>query len=378
MNSKERMLVALHGGTPDRLPASVHQWQKYHLDTCLGGISDLEAFKMFGLDASIQYFGEMGQFSQDTGHRYSPGATYVRYESPEWREEVKVVRDEPDDRVYHHTVTTPLGALTYKTAGNRMTTWISEYMLKQDDDLRRIRYLPVPELNRQAVARVYDSVGDAGILRGFVWGDQAGCWQHACCLIDVQDLILACYDKPDWVHELLGILLEKKLRFVDGMKGARFDVIETGGGAGSSTVISPKIHEQFCLPYDRQVHDAVHAVDDYLITYHTCGGARGIEDLIVANGCDISETMPPLSIGGNHEPWEMKAKIGKRVALIGGMDQFNTLTTGTREEIRAAVHMLFEKVGYEGGYVMSCADHFFETPSENLRAYGEAARECVY
>ncbi len=45
MNSKERMVLALNREKPDRLPASVHQWQGYHLDTYMGGISDLEAFK---------------------------------------------------------------------------------------------------------------------------------------------------------------------------------------------------------------------------------------------------------------------------------------------------------------------------------------------
>ena len=32
------------------------------------------------------------------------------------------------------------------------------------------------------------------------------------------------------------------------LAGARFDLIETGGGAASSTVISPKIFEEFVLP----------------------------------------------------------------------------------------------------------------------------------
>ncbi len=44
MNSKERMLISLHGGKPDRLPVTVHQWQQYHLDTYMGGVSPLEAF----------------------------------------------------------------------------------------------------------------------------------------------------------------------------------------------------------------------------------------------------------------------------------------------------------------------------------------------
>ena len=148
MKSKERMLIALGGGTPDRLPVSVHQWQKYHLDTYLGGISALDAFRMFGMDASLQYFGEMGQLSQDTGRRYAAGATYVRYDSPEWREDVKVISDDPDDRVYHNTVTTPAGTLTYKTAGNRKTTWITEYLVKQ-----RRRHRADSQVHARAAAR---------------------------------------------------------------------------------------------------------------------------------------------------------------------------------------------------------------------------------
>ncbi|MGC8778161.1 MAG: uroporphyrinogen decarboxylase family protein, partial [Candidatus Caldatribacteriaceae bacterium] len=204
-----------------------------------------------------------------------------------------------------------------------------------------------------------------------------GCWQHAACLIDINELILRTFDKPDWVHELLSILLAKKLQFVESMKGAKFDLIETGGGSASSTLISPKLHEEFCLPYDQKLHQALHDLG-FRITYHTCGGTRGIEELIVANGTDASETLAPVSIGGNQEPWEFKQKIGNRLALIGGMDQFNVLTSGTKEEIRKMVFTLFEKVGHEGGYILSCADHFFDTPPENLKVYAEAARECVY
>ncbi len=44
MTSKERMLRVLGREKPDRLPVTVHQWQHYHLDTCLGGMRALEAF----------------------------------------------------------------------------------------------------------------------------------------------------------------------------------------------------------------------------------------------------------------------------------------------------------------------------------------------
>ena len=161
------------------------------------------------------------------------------------------------------------------------------------------------------------------------------------------------------------------------MKGAKFDLVETGGGAGSSTVISPKIFQEFCLPYDRQMHDALHDLG-FKVTYHTCGGTLGIEEGIVATGADVSETLAPPSVGGNQEPWEFKERIGNRVVLIGGLDQFNILTSGSKETIREKVFELFDKVGRNGGYICSTSDHFFETPVVNLVALAGAARECVY
>jgi hypothetical protein len=373
MTSKERMLRALAREKPDRLPVTVHQWQQYHLDTYLGGMDALAAFKHCGMDASIQYFEAMGQF-------WIPNAEKFLISTPDWREEVEVIKDDPDDKLLNHTITTPGGCLTYKTGGNRTTTWITEYLIKRHEDVELIeKYMPVAKLNQSAIAAEYDRIGDAGILRGFVWGDQAGCWQHACCLMSEEELILECLDHPDWVHRLLRALLERKLRFIEeSLVGAKFDLIETGGGAGSDTVISPTLHREFCLPYDRQIHDALHHAG-HRATYHTCGGMMHILDLIVANGADASETLSPPGVGGNiTEPAKVRAVLGGKLAMIGGMDQFNILTSGSHQAIRAETHRLFEGFGPAGGYICSASDHFFETPVENLRMFAAAARECVY
>ena len=194
MNSKERMLTALHKGKPDRLPVSVHQWQQYHLDVYL--------------EASLHW-----RLSRNRGwtHRSSiSGRGPVGRKAPwTWRKPHGQIggtsrgsqRRSGQHRVERHRRHAE-GKLTYKTAGNRLTTWITEYMIKQDEDIELIRrYMPVPALDLKPVSALYDRIGDKGILRGFVWGDQASCWQHAACLMDVQDLIMRCYDKPDWITD---------------------------------------------------------------------------------------------------------------------------------------------------------------------------------
>ena len=125
------------------------------------------------------------------------------------------------------------------------------------------------------------------------------------------------------------------------------------------------------------MHDALHELG-FKISYHTCGGTLGIEELLVANGCDASETLAPVSMGSNQEPWDFKAKVGDRLALIGGIDQYGTLIDGKPEQVREKVLELFEKGGQDGGYICGPSDHFFETELDNLKAFAAAARECTY
>lgn len=373
MTPKERLLRALNLEKPDRLPATVHQWQQFHLDTYMGGISPLEAFKLTGLDAQIQYYADMGL-------SWTTDAKQNALQTGEWREDIEVIKNDPDDRILHHTITTPEGTLTYKTGGDRKTTWVNEYIIKKHEDIELLRkYMPIPKLNKESIVKEYDAVGDAGILRGFVWGDQAGCWQHACCLYPAEDLIVEAMDNPDWVHALMKLLLEKKLRFIEeSLDGAKFDLIETGGGSASDTLISPKLHAEFCLPYDRQMHAALRAAGQRS-TYHICGGMMFILDLLLQNGADASETLAPPGVGGNViDPAEVRTAFAGRRAMIGGMDQFNVLTTGTPAQIRAETRRLFEGFGRDGGYICAASDHFFETPVEHLKAFAEAVRECVY
>lgn len=361
MTSKERMLLALHREVPDRVPATVHQWQPYHLERYLDGIDALAAFKRFGLDAALTC------------------APIIETQSADWQITTTESRNADGNRVFRTTITTPDGALTQTAEQNAQTIWLTEHLIKNRDDVDLIdRYMPVPTLDRDAVTREYERLGDDGILRGFVWGYQGGCWQHAAGIFGLEPLIMAALDEPDWVHHFLSVLQGKKLRFIErSMAGARYDLIETGGGAASSTCISPELHREFCFPYDRQQHDALHAIG-LPVVYHTCGGMMPLLETIVENGCDASETLTPPGMGGDARHAEIKQRVGDQLCLIGGLNQFEVLDTGTPQQIRAEVLRLFAELGPGGGYMMSPSDHFFETPPASLQAYADAARECRY
>jgi len=157
MTSKERMMRALNGEKPDRLPVSLHQWQQYHLDKYLDGMSDLDAFEKFGFDAQAQYFGDVGQTQIESAA--------LKSSTENWKIEPEVISSDPDNRAVNYTIHTPQGTLTYKSAGDRKTTWVTEYMVKQDEDIRLIgKYMPVPTLSLKPVSKLYDQLGDRGFM----------------------------------------------------------------------------------------------------------------------------------------------------------------------------------------------------------------------
>lgn len=365
MTSKERMLVALARGKPDRMPVTIHQWQPYHLNKFMGGVDQLTAFQIVGLDASY------------LAH------PVCRDNSPHWQYRCAEAGHQGNETLTRHWIQTPEGQLTWLTGSNEYTIYHVEHIIKSERDAEMfLRYWPPARLDRAQLAREYDRVGDAGIVRGFVdMFAQPGCWQEFCEMVGTQEAIFWAMDKPEFVHWFLDQMTQRKLEYIyRELPGAKYDLIEHGGGAASSTVISPAMFDEFCVPYDRRIITALHELG-YRVVYHTCGGMMAILEHLPQNGCDASETLSPPGVGGDIRPEDrdtVREVLGSKVALIGGLDQGRILTEGTPAEIRVETVALFQTFGKNGGYICSASDHFFHTPVENLKAFARAGQECRY
>ena len=359
-------MVALEGGVPDRLPVTVHQWQAYQLNHRMGGVDQLEAYKMCGLDASVCMYEVMS----------------LR-KSPDWLIENHDLGEIGGERHTRITVQTPEGDLTWVEATNPYTTYRTEHAVKTEEDaLRFVKYYPGLEVDRARLREWYDRTGDHGIVRGFcTFYAQAGPWQELCEMVGTQEAIYWAMDNPDLVHELLETMTQQKERDIhENMPGLQYDLIECGGGAASSSVISPAMFQEFCMPYDRRINVALRE-EGFKSVYHTCGGMMALLDIILENETDASETLSPPGVGGDITPdlrSVVKEKLGRKIPLIGGVDQLHLLEKGTPEQIAADVRHCFETFGAGGGYICSASDHFFDAPVENIRALAEAAHACVY
>lgn len=365
MTPRERLLTAMERGKPDRLPVQVHNWMPYYLNTYLGGCNAYEAYRRFDMDYVIYI---------------DPIYIYAEKDLANWvRERKDLGLNESGCRCWAETITTPEGALTVKGAYNDITAWETEPLIKNKADFELFRkYSPVPvKLDFAPVIQAKDKIGDKGMTRCCLWGHgQSGPWQSFCCLVGTQEAIFFAIDEPEWVHYVEQALTDRQLRVIEMMNGMPIDLVETGGGAGSNTVISPAMHKEFCTPYDKQQHDALHR-NGTKVVYHLCGGLMQQLDNVIANGTDGLETMTPPGMGGDCDLAECARRVGDKLFFVGGFDQNQGFEHGTPERAKKLVFECHAACP-NGGYICSPSDHFFHGDPANVQAFVDAAKECLY
>jgi uroporphyrinogen decarboxylase len=366
MTSRERMLTALSNARPDRLPCQVHGWMEYYLKKYLGTMDWMEANDRFGFDHAIYI---------------SPDYVYSDKDMANWKVTMKDL-GVLEDGYFHSTETieTPDGTLSVHRSRNEITQWDLQPLVKNWDEFKIwAKWRPVPikaDFTHMLAAK--EKLGDKGIIRVHPFSaGQGSPWQSLCILMGTEESIFAAHDEPDMTHEALEAILQMTLKSAELWKGIPGDMIETGGGAGSNTVISPKMFREFCLPYDKRQNAAFHDCG-LKIVYHLCGGLMHQMEMVAESGADGLETMTPRSMGGDCDLAEASRRVGDKLFFIGGFDQNAGFEKGTPETARRLVHQCFEATRDHAGYIVAPSDHFFHGDPANLKAFCDAAKECIY
>jgi uroporphyrinogen-III decarboxylase len=196
-------------------------------------------------------------------------------------------------------------------------------------------------------------------------------------MIGTEPAIMLGMDEPETLHHILEAIVRRTLRVTEMWAGTPADMVEVGGGAGSSTVISPTFYREFGLPYDRRQNAAFHELGIKVVN-HFCGGLMPMLDLVVESGADGLETMTPAAMGGDCDLREASRRVGDKLFFIGGFDQNAGFERGTPETARKLVRACFEATLDHAGYILCPSDHFFRGDPACLAAFAEEARQCVY
>ena len=135
-----------------------------------------------------------------------------------------------------------------------------------------------------------------------------------------------------------------------------------------------QIYEEFVLPYEEVVVEAIHAAGKKAYT-HTCGAIGDRLELMQATGIDGIDTMDPPPLGDT-ELADAKARVGSKLFLKGNINSVNVLLKGTYEQCRASALDRLQAAKAGGGYILSSACSVApHVPPGNLAALVDEAEE---
>jgi MtaA/CmuA family methyltransferase len=175
----------------------------------------------------------------------------------------------------------------------------------------------------------------------------------------VESMFLDLIDAPQMYTGPAEIIIENQIRFARAQVTAGADMIGIGDSVAS--LISPKMYEQFVLPLEKRLVDAIHDAGA-TARLHVCGDISKSVALMARTGCDVIDIdwMVPLD--------ETRAAVGPNVTLAGNFDPSAVLLQGTPQEVAAAARRNIEMGGPRFILQPGC-EVPPGTPEANIRAF---------
>jgi uroporphyrinogen decarboxylase len=180
---------------------------------------------------------------------------------------------------------------------------------------------------------------------------------------------LALYDQPDLVDEVLHRYATWSAAVMKNVCAMGFDFVWTADDIAFKTglLLSPKMFRERILPHVRKVAENV----TLPWIFHSDG-----------NLWEVMDDLLDLGISGLHpiEPdamdiREVKQKLGRRICLVGNVN-VNTLSAGTPEQVAEEVRGLLRDLAPGGGYILSSGNSLASyCKIENVRAMVETLRK---
>ena len=369
MTSRERILTAIGGGTPDRVPVVARMWKFLR-----------------------KYYGDIpGELNRLLRMREEFGNDIVAYaaqpplpcHSPllkPWRDDVEVEGSEwvsGGMTWYERTIHTPAGDLhdlkrrMIVKEGSGAGPEIVEPLVKDfKSELPRMRYMMAdPKTIDLAQWRRYERrIGE----RGVVFASMMSCID---CreVLKQQDMLMLYHDDREAFREIVRIGGEAMMAETKRVLDAGMRVIKTWWFyASPSAGWSPKIYEDMFLPWAVKQVELVHSYDGAVYIYYDDGRMKKFIDMYVDAGIDVLMTLAPPPLG-DADPDDVKGRFGDRVCLMGGFDAVNEVWRSTPDDIRETVRRRLDVYKPDGAYIMDGSNSLvYETPVGNVKAFVEA------
>jgi uroporphyrinogen decarboxylase len=187
-----------------------------------------------------------------------------------------------------------------------------------------------------------------------VWGCGGAFWQAAWQIVGFDDYMMKTVTDLDFCRRVTEYLAAPQVVAAE-MACERYPFIFYGIGDNIATTrgpfINPDTLKELWCPWAKKVFDIARA-SDIPVFLNTDGKIDWILDDLVEMGVDA---LNPIDPHGN-DIFEVKAKYGDKLCLMGGIGQHWPLSVGTEKEVEEDVRHCIERLRGDGGYVV-CSSH---------------------
>lgn len=181
------------------------------------------------------------------------------------------------------------------------------------------------------------------------------------------DLFLGVYERPDFVRELLRIVTDKLIEWLDFCwKEEQLPTPKDFAWTDDLAVsLSAQTYRDLVLPYEKRLR---FNFDGY-VSMHMCGKTDHMLE-IFADDLKINELQ---GFGYQVNLDRIASALGGRVVLIGNVNPM-LIHDGTPEAVREAVRHIIAKLGHYRGLIIQDGNNIPPgSPLENINAMMEAA-----
>lgn len=348
MNARDRVLTALDGRQPDRLPCALNF---YHVE--------------------IEELGPPGQIRDDW-----VDVQFVRFPpSPEEEELRRKARPFP----VNTRLGTPAQMSTYARWDYRPETDAQRNPLARAESLDDLQNFPFPDVSAPydvaGLAKQVQDLHARGLAAGGNLPHLGGeLFEAAWRLRGLETFLIDLLERPAWAHFLLDRLTDLARRNAETLAHAGTDVLALDDDVGmpGTMMISPATWREFFKPRLADVIQAARAIKpDLRVLYHSDGYFEPIIGDLMEIGVQAINPLQPEHM----DAVRIRETFGPKLALWGTVGRQTTFSFASSDEIRDEVRHRIATLG-RAGLILSPAYDIDEPdiPWANVAAFLEAVR----
>ncbi len=227
-----------------------------------------------------------------------------------------------------------------------------------------------PDYFFRTIDAVIDEVGDQVSVHSELFSPFTQLME----LFGYEQALMYLLDDPGKIHALLEAYTRGSADLALRQARRGVDAVLISSAFAGGGFISPGQYEEFVLPYEAKVVEAVRPTGTPVYT-HTCGRIGDRLELMVSTGIAGIDTLDPPPLG-TVDLADAKRRVGEQIFFKGNIDPVHTLLKKGREEVRSDARRRLKIGSPGGGYILSSACSVSpRVPPENLTVLVEASRE---